>query len=138
MLDCVIIGDSIAVGTKAVYQECALVGRGGINTWQFNKENPNPLNGGIVVISLGTNDHRGVKTEKELLAVRNRVTASRVYWILPQCNSKFCKPEVNEIVHNIADKNGDVIVSTNRVSADLIHPSTAGYKEIVSKIKNGR
>jgi hypothetical protein len=36
MIDCLIVGDSIAVGTKMFMPQCELQGKGGINTWQFN------------------------------------------------------------------------------------------------------
>jgi hypothetical protein len=37
MLECLVLGDSIAVGTQQFAKECQLQGKGGINTWQFNK-----------------------------------------------------------------------------------------------------
>ena len=35
MIDCLILGDSIAVGTHQFKPECSAVAKGGINTWQF-------------------------------------------------------------------------------------------------------
>jgi hypothetical protein len=67
--------------------------------------------------------------------MRNNVKASQVFWILPPCNPKFCKPNVNEIVESIAKKFGDTIISTNRLQADAIHPSWAGYKELAEQSK---
>lgn len=137
MVECLIIGDSIAVGTKQFYKECDLVGRGGINTWQFNKEYPKKFTSDHVIISLGTNDHKGVNTFKELMAVRERIKSGTVFWILPPCNDKFCKSDVNEIVQIIAKNHGDHIVKTNKMQSDMIHPSWAGYKDIVNQLKNG-
>ena len=136
MIDCIVLGDSIAVGTHLQRYECVSYAKGGINTWQWNKMyGDKPLSAGTVIISLGTNDHKGVKTEKELLDMRARVKASRVFWIMPPCNDKFCKPNVNEIVKRIAEANGDTIIGTNRVQADAIHPSWAGYRELADKTK---
>jgi len=136
MLECLIIGDSIAVGTHLQRYECVSYSKGGINTWQWNKAYGNKdLTAGTVIISLGTNDHKGVKTERELLEMRAKVKASKVFWIMPPCNDKFCKPNVNEIVKKIAEANGDAIIGTNRVQADAIHPSWAGYKELANKTK---
>jgi lysophospholipase L1-like esterase len=139
MLECLIIGDSIAVGTANVRQECVSYSKGGWNSWQWNKhyivkENKD-LTAQNVIISLGTNDHKGVKTFDELMYMRRNVTAGRVYWILPPCNDKFCKPNVNEIVEIIAKNFGDTIISTKRLQADAIHPSWAGYKELANKTK---
>lgn len=139
MLDCLILGDSIAVGTANVRQECVSYSTGGWNTWQWNRhyivKEKKDLTAQNVIISLGTNDHKGVKTFDELMFMRRNVTAGRVYWILPPCNDKFCKPSVNEIVEIIAKNFGDTIISTKRLQADAIHPSWAGYKELAEQSK---
>jgi lysophospholipase L1-like esterase len=136
MIDCMIIGDSIAVGTHNVRTECAEYATGGYNTWQWNKRYKNAnLSAKSVIISLGTNDHQYVKTRKELETMRARVKAEQVYWIMPPCNDGFCKPTVNEIVKSIAEKNGDMIIGTNRLQKDSIHPSWAGYKELADQTR---
>ena len=136
MLECLIIGDSIAVGTARVRTECVSYSTGGYNTWQWNKKYAdNNLTAKSVIISLGTNDHKGVHTFKELSKMRERVDAQRVYWIMPPCNDKFCKPHVNEIVEIIARNYGDVIIGTKRVQPDAVHPSWAGYKELAEQSK---
>jgi len=37
MIDCLIIGDSIAIGIHQFKQECQVIAKSGINSWQFNK-----------------------------------------------------------------------------------------------------
>ena len=139
MIDCLILGDSIAVGTHMVKQECVSYSTGGYNTWQWNKKyldgRPNDLGAEVVVISLGTNDHKGVNTLRELKLMRGRVKAQRVYWIMPPCNNGFCKPEVNAWVKQVAEDNGDFIITTKRLQKDNIHPSWAGYKELAEQVK---
>jgi lysophospholipase L1-like esterase len=136
MLDCLIIGDSIAVGTANVRKECVSYSVGGLNSWQWNKKFADKdLTASTTIISLGTNDHDGVHTFKELSAMRSRVTAGRVYWILPPCNDKFCKSNVNDIVEIIARSRGDFIIKTDRLQKDAIHPSWAGYKELGEKTR---
>ena len=136
MLECLILGDSIAVGVAQVRKECVSYSTGGYNTWQWNKQyGSKVLASPVVIISLGTNDHKGVKTLNELTTMRNRVTAERVFWIMPPCNDKFCKPQVNEWVKTIANSRGDTIITTNRLQADAIHPSWAGYKELADKTR---
>ena len=79
MIDCLILGDSIAVGTHMVRTECAHYATGGLNSWQWNKKYKDvDLKAKSVIISLGTNDHQYVKTRKELEAMRARVKAERV------------------------------------------------------------
>lgn len=135
MLECLILGDSIAVGTKMFApKECVSYSKGGFNTWQWNKRWGNtPLEAKTVVISLGTNDHSGVNTYKELSKVRYRISSIKVVWIMPPCNKGFCKPGVNSTVKEIAHNYGDTIISTEFVQPDHIHPSWRGYKDLVKK-----
>jgi lysophospholipase L1-like esterase len=136
MLECLIIGDSIAVGVAQQRPECVSYSTGGLNTWQWNKKySDKVLASPAVIISLGTNDHYRVHTFKELSRMRASVTADRVFWILPPCNEKFCKPDVNDIVKIIANSRGDTIISTNRLQKDAIHPSWAGYKELADQTR---
>jgi lysophospholipase L1-like esterase len=137
MLECLIIGDSIAVGTKMFAPtECVSYSKGGWNTWQWNKKWGNtPLDAKTVVISLGTNDHAGVNTFKELSKIRYRIRSVKVVWVMPPCNKGFCKPNVNATVRDIATKYGDTIISTQHLQPDNIHPSWRGYKELVQKAK---
>lgn len=136
MFECLIVGDSIAVGVAKERPECVAYVKGGINTHQWNvKYRHNDMKAETVIISLGTNDHSGVRTKVELNYMRGLVKASRVFWIMPPCNNKFCKPEVNEWVKEIASEYGDTIIGTQRLQKDAIHPSWAGYKELAEKSK---
>ena len=139
MLECLIVGDSIAVGTHMFAKECVLVGKGGINTWQFNKnyaEKIQPAN--TVIISLGSNDHSGVHTFRELMATRQRVEGKRVFWILPAGNLKASGVDIKHIqdlVNIIAKNFGDTVLPITKLQPDGIHPSWAGYKQIAEQIK---
>ena len=132
MLECLIVGDSIAVGTQMFAKQCASYAKGGINSKQWVDKNIGnmPLQAKHVIISLGSNDHQYVKTEAELETIRQLTKADRVYWIMPAI-----KPNIQEIVRKIATKYGDVIIPITKLQPDGIHPSWAGYKEIVEKIK---
>mgnify|MGYP000276808476 FL=1 len=131
MLDCLVLGDSIAVGTQQFRQECVLVGKGGINSWQFNKnyaQKIEPAN--TVIISLGSNDHDGVNSFKELLAMRERVQGKRVFWIM-----HAIKPHIQDMVEIIARNFGDTVLPITKLQPDKVHPSWAGYKDIAAKTK---
>jgi len=134
MIDCMILGDSIAVGTAMFAPECAVYAKGGWNSHQWNNKymiqdrlKPEAKH---VIISLGTNDHQYVNTEAELAMLRLNVKADRVYWVLPAI-----KPNIQEIVKKVAAENGDVVLPITRLQPDGIHPSWAGYKEIVKESK---
>lgn len=139
MIDCIVLGDSIAVGTQMHRPECIAYAHSGINTKQWNvKFSDRNLTAGTVIISLGTNDHKHVKTDKELLTMRSRVKSSRVFWILPHDNLKAGGVDIETIqtiVKDIANQYGDTVLPITRVQKDNIHPSTAGYKELAQKTK---
>lgn len=128
MLDCLILGDSIAVGVQQYKPNCALYAKVGINSKQWNKNyTMMNLNADTVVISLGTNDYQGIDTERELTKLRERVKAKKVYWIVPAI-----KPQIQEIVREIAIKHGDWFVRIPYLSKDGIHPTQKGYQQIGS------
>ena len=137
MIDCIVLGDSIAVGTQLQRNECVSYAKGGVNSWQWNKlYGDKDLTANTVIISLGTNDHKFVKTEKELLAMREKVNGKKVFWILPVGNSPESGVTLNDIqtiIKNIAIKYNDIVLPITRIQSDGIHPSWAGYKELAEK-----
>lgn len=139
MMDCMVIGDSIAVGMQMYLRECKLKGKGGINSFQWNKMYPVLQNTDVAVISLGTNDHAGVKTRQELEAMRAKVHARKVYWILPHGNKPASRVPIESlrlIVKSVAAEHGDVVINFDSAPArDRIHPSSRGYKEMVASVK---
>ena len=139
MIDCLILGDSIAVGTAQARPECVAYAKTSLNTSQFNKKYPQNFNGKVVVISLGSNDHKYIKTEKELFKLRERVQAETVYWILPAGNAKTSEipvVRIQEHVESIAEMYGDWIIRIPSLSKDGIHPTGKGYKKIGEIVDN--
>jgi lysophospholipase L1-like esterase len=138
MLDCLVIGDSIAVGTQMFAKECQLQGKGGINTWQFNKMYPGSFYAETVIISLGSNDHKGVKTYDQLFEMRQRVGAKNVFWVLPAGNLPAGGVPIERIqglVKQIAQYYGDTVLPIRGLQPDGIHPSWSGYKDIVERTR---
>ncbi len=139
MIDCLVLGDSIAVGTHQQRPECVAYAKGGWNTWQWNRDYlKNDLTAKTVIISLGSNDHKHINTRKELEKMREKVKGSRVFWILPHGNLKASEvpiEQIQNIIRDIAGKYGDVVLPITRVQPDNIHPSWAGYKEIAKETK---
>jgi lysophospholipase L1-like esterase len=133
MLECLIAGDSIAVGIANVRKECVSYSKGGINSHQWlNKNIQNtPLQARHVIISLGSNDAYVKNTEEELRTIRKLTNAQRVYWIMP--SDKF--PKAQSAVWHVANENNDIILRTDRMQTDGVHPSWAGYKELAEKTK---
>lgn len=132
-----IIGDSIAVGTSYYRKECISYSKGGWNSWQWNKDylakaSEKPVN--TIIISLGANDHKGVKTEKELRKMRESIKGNRVFWISPGMERK---PIPQEAIEKIAKEYGDTVLPRpmNHMSADGIHPTGKGYKILAEQTK---
>ena len=137
MIDCMILGDSIAVGTATARPECVSYSRGGWNSWQWNKDylsvaTTKPYE--TIIISLGANDHRGVKTELEIRRMREAIKGKRVFWIDP---GKDRKPVPHDAIMRIAAEYGDTVLPRPKehMSADGIHPTGKGYKEIAKATK---
>jgi lysophospholipase L1-like esterase len=132
-----IIGDSIAVGTAMARPECVSYAKGGWNSWQWNKDylsKASAQSAQTVIISLGANDHKGVKTETELRKMREAIKASRVFWISP---GKERKPIPQDAIERIAREYGDIILPRPKahMSADGIHPTGRGYKILGEQTK---
>ena len=126
-----IIGDSIAVGTRVHLSKCEVVAESGISSKGYNYKFSNTsTNARSVIISLGSNDHRNIKTKQELESLRSKIVSDKVYWILPAI-----KPLVQEAVRQVAKDNNDTIIEIKHLQEDKIHPTAKGYKQIISEIK---
>jgi lysophospholipase L1-like esterase len=134
MLDCLVMGDSIAVGIGQNRPECTTVARVGITSkkW-YETYKIKDKNYEQVVISLGTNDFHNI-TEKSLRKIRSEIKSQRVIWILP---SSTLKPEQRSVVLDIAREYRDATVDiSGYLGYDHIHPTGRGYQDI-AKITRG-
>jgi lysophospholipase L1-like esterase len=136
MLECLILGDSLAVGLGQIRTECATYAKSGINSYDY--VNRHILHTGdntsakTAIISLGSNDLKNINTYYELDTLRQLVKADRVYWILP--NIKETK---RRAVGLVAEKYKDNVIDTrnHNVSPDKVHPTYKGYKSIAESTK---
>lgn len=137
MIDCMIIGDSIAVGVSMVRKECVSHSKGGWNSWQWNKDYLHKVvdkPAQTVIISLGANDHKGVSTEKELRKMRAGLNGKRVFWIDP---GQDRKPIPHAAIVKIAAEYGDTILPRpkDHMSTDGVHPTGKGYRILAEQAK---
>ena len=136
MLECLILGDSLAVGVGQVRKECVTYAVSGINSYNYVNRHILNTQGNTqaktVIISLGSNDLKNVDTYEELDTLRQLVQADRVYWILP--NIKETK---RRAVWDVSRKYNDWIIDARGYdrSPDTVHPTYKGYKDIAKATK---
>lgn len=134
MLECLILGDSLAVGIGMNRPDCITVAKVGITSqnWLRSYHNHPTIQQSykVVVISLGTNDFRNT-TAESLYDIRLKVKADMVVWILP---NQSLKPIQRAIIREIANEFHDKTIELTKLSHDGIHPTPLGYKETAKKI----
>lgn len=136
MLECLILGDSLAVGVGQVRTECVTRATSGINSYNYANRHLLHTQGNTraktVIISLGSNDTAKINTFAELDLLRQLVTADRVYWIVPNI-----KEDKRQAVLAVADRYKDFVIDARQhdVGPDRVHPTHKGYKTISEKTK---
>lgn len=136
MIECLILGDSIAVGVGQHRPECAVVAKVGITSkkWLETYGQHPTINKPykVVVISLGSNDYRSHMSES-LYDVRSKIKADMVIWIMP---SLTLKPVQRAVIKEIANEFRDKILEITKMSYDGIHPTPIGYKELSDQTRS--
>jgi lysophospholipase L1-like esterase len=136
MLECLVMGDSLAVGIGQVRTECVTYAKSGINSYDYVNRHVLHTSGNTsaknVIISLGSNDTAKINTVEELDTLRQLVKADRVYWILPAI-----KEDKRQAVWAVANKYHDRVIETRNhdLSPDKVHPTGKGYKTISNQTK---
>jgi lysophospholipase L1-like esterase len=136
MIECLIMGDSLAVGVGQIRKECVTHAVSGINSYNYVNRHVLHTKGDTeaktVIISLGSNDMKNVDTYEELDTLRQLVKADRVYWILP--NIKETK---RRAVWDVANKYKDWVIDARGYdrSPDTVHPTYNGYKGIANETR---
>lgn len=138
MIDCMIVGDSIAVGVSMVRKECVAYAKSGWNSSAWNKDYlqqaaAQPAQ--TVIISLGANDHKGIPTENELRKMRSSIQGKRVFWIAV---GQERKPLAQAAIEKVAAEYGDTILARpdkQMMSPDGVHPTMTGYRKLAEQTK---
>lgn len=131
--DCLILGDSIAVGTAQHLiledgSRCLTSAKVGRPTLEVLRVSPVAIAARNVVISTGSNDGKASSAQFALL--RSRIYGS-VTWLLPAKQL-----EARTIIRKIAADNGDGVIDLTLLPlADGIHPTKSGYRQIARILK---
>lgn len=117
MLECLVLGDSIAVGIGSV-SPCQTIAKVGINSKNFVVHHSYIPKANTTIISLGSNDGNA-NFSKYLKQLRKKIDG-KVVWILSNNNAK-----ARNIALNIALQYKDNIVYlSSYASADGVHPKS--------------
>jgi len=136
MIECLILGDSIAKGISDIRKECVAYVKSGINSYDYVNRHVLYTQGNnqakTIIISLGSNDLKNINTFEELDTLRQMIKADRVYWIIP--NIKETK---RRAVWDVANKYHDWVVDARGYdrSPDTVHPTYKGYKAIAEETR---
>ena len=133
VLQCDIVGDSIALGTGYWLPHCRTDATIGISSPAYAAAHVYRVRLDLVVVSLGSNDGRE-HTIDALEAVRSRIDA-RVIWLLPAVGARAA-------VQAVARRHGDQILDVRPwVGQDGVHPTPDGYRtlarEALAGMENG-
>lgn len=137
MLECLVLGDSLAVGIGQIRKECVTYAKSGVNSYdyvnRFVMRTGSNNTAKTVIISLGSNDLKNIETYEELDTLRQMVKADRVYWILPNI-----KEQKRKEVWMVANKYNDFVIDArnHERSQDHVHPTYNGYKTIANETRN--
>ena len=135
MLECIVLGDSIASGVGQARPECETVARVGITSGAYiNELFPRaPHAARTAVISLGVNDDGSVDTIDNLREVRGALRVGSAVWLLPNL-----KENVRTAIYTVAREFGDQLVDTRPfVGPDHLHPSGTGYRTLAGQTAGG-
>ena len=133
MIECLILGDSIALGIGQMRPECVVEAKVGINSEDYANglfRHFEIVDSKKTIISLGSNDAY-VESYGPMLALRELIKGD-VIWILSSNNE-----ESRFAALTIAKQFGDDVVDTMAypMSPDGVHPTGKGYKMIAEETK---
>lgn len=130
---CIVIGDSIAVGTAGALASeglrCEVHARVGASSAEMLRTFTDGALRERAVIALGSNDAGNPNLLRNLVALRQRVRAARVTWVTPYA------PAAARISAAIARSFGDEIVHLTAIdSRDGIHP--VSYRSVALSLSS--
>ena len=132
-LDCLVIGDSIAVGVSQ-FSECNTASANSVSSksWLSRYYYVLYYPAKSVFIALGTNDDYYPESKKTLRQIRQNIRSQKVTWLAPNA----ARPG-RKAVDEIANEFGDEVYEGPRSSLgpDGIHYTKLGYQTIAGNLK---
>lgn len=131
MIECLIMGDSIAVGIAQMRPDCVVEAKVGINSEDYANglyRHFEVVDAKKTIISLGSND-AGIDSYGPMLALRE-VIKGDVVWILSSNNRESVFAALQ-----IAKHYGDSVIDVGAfpMQIDRVHPTKKGYGLIANE-----
>jgi lysophospholipase L1-like esterase len=134
MLECFIMGDSIAAGLAQFRPECQFAAQIGIGSRRYVQTLLSPHSANTIIISLGVNDDDKADTLDNLRQLRAKVQARTVIWLLPGL-----KEHVRSLIRQVAAEHRDRTLDTRaQAGRDHLHPTSAGYQVLADVTRRWR
>lgn len=133
MLECLVIGDSIAQGVGQYLPQCRVVAQSGISSNAFVHSHNSLPRSRKVLISLGSNDNSNFSLiYGSLRTLRTRFdNQTRVCWLLSSNNQR-----ANMAATQVAREHGDCTIQIgSHVGTDRTHPTVPGYRALAQQWK---
>jgi hypothetical protein len=133
VVPCLVLGDSIAIGTATALPRCHTETVVGITSSAWvHRFGGHSSEAGFVVISLGANDGAATHTKQTIKSLRSTVRACRVVWLLPAYPA-----QAREAIRIVAAAYGDRMVDTAPYAPPGgLHPSGRGYAAVAHEAEN--
>ena len=132
MFECLVLGDSIAVGIGQHLSQCKTYAKVGITSHGWvNSYLRDGLDAKHTIISLGANDSSFITgaTRSYLKSIRDNLSG-RVYWVLPANNEA-----IRAVIEEIAKARGDVVFPIRETIRDGVHPTSREYRRLAEQTK---
>lgn len=124
-MDCVAVGDSIAVGIGQAAQ-CSIYAKVGASS-SYIAKHTSPTGATVAVISAGSNDPHNPTLKKNLLDIRAKISADTVVWILPYDRKAAV------VVKSVSRAYSDAYIDLGTFKTrDGVHPSS--YNAVAERL----
>jgi len=126
MLECLVLGDSIAVGVGQNLPQCETIAKVGLSSSQV-LASVKAVSKDIVVVSVGSNDPKNPELLRNVRALRAKINAKYVVWLLPYDRS------ASGVINQVANSNRDFVVNLrDYTTKDGVHPTN--YKILAKEL----
>lgn len=126
MIECLVLGDSIAVGVGQNLPQCEVIAKVGLSSSQV-LASVKAVSKDVVVVSVGSNDPKNPELLRNVRALRAKINAKYVVWLLPYDRSAA------GAVSQVASSNRDFVINLRDYATnDGVHPKN--YKILAKEL----